>query len=140
MPRWRISRTTPDMRLLADTHVLLWAIDAPDRLSGAAREALLDEDNTVSVSVVSLWEIAIKISIGRLELAPDWPAAIEDGRKILRARWLALDTTHCEQVASLPWHHRDPFDRMLAVQAMSEGLTLISKDHILAEYPAPVLW
>lgn len=128
------------MRFLADTQVLLWAIDAPDKLSDAAREALLDEDNTVSISVVSLWEIAIKVSIGRLELAPDWRTIIEDGRKALGARWLALETSHCEQVASLPWHHRDPFDRMLAAQAMCEGLALISSDRVLADYPPPVLW
>ncbi len=128
------------MRLLVDTHALLWAIDAPERLSEAAREALLDDDNAISISVVTLWEIAIKVSIGRLELAPDWLTMIEDGRKALGARWLALEPTHCGQVASLPWHHRDPFDRMLAAQALCEGLTLISRDRLLGSYPAPVLW
>ncbi len=128
------------MRLLADTHVLLWAIDAPDRLSEPARRALIDDNNVISFSVVSLWEIAIKISLGRLELATDWLAMIEDGRNALGAHWLQLETAHCERVASLSWHHRDPFDRMLAAQAACEGSTLISRDRVLAAYPAPVLW
>lgn len=128
------------MRLLVDTHVLLWAVGAPDRLSNDAREALIDEENAVSISVVSLWEIAIKISIGRLQLAPDWLNMIEDGRKALSAHWLQLETAHCERVASLTWHHRDPFDRMLAAQAVCEGFTLISRDRVLAAYPAPILW
>ena len=128
------------MRLLADTHVLLWALNAPDRLSKDAREALIDEENVVSISVVSLWEIAIKISIGRLQLAPDWLNMIEEGRRALGAHWLQLETAHCERVASLSWHHRDPFDRMLAAQAACEGSTLISRDRVLAAYPAPVLW
>jgi len=90
--------------------------------------------------VVSLWEIAIKVSIGRLQLAPDWLNMIEDGRRALGALWLRLETAHCERVASLSWHHRDPFDRMLAAQAVCEGLTLISRDRVLAAYPTPVLW
>lgn len=128
------------MRLLADTHVLLWAIDAPDRLSEPARRALIDDNNVISFSVVSLWEIAIKISLGRLELATDWLAMIEDGRNALGARWMQLEPRHCDQVASLPWHHRDPFDRMLAAQAVCEGLTLVSRDRLLPSYPVPVLW
>ncbi len=128
------------MRLLVDTHALLWAMDAPERLSAAATEALLDGDNAVSISLVSLWEIAIKVSVGRLQLAANWPSVIEGQRKALGARWLALEPAHCELVASLPWHHRDPFDRMLAAQAVCEGLTLVSRDQALAAYPAPVLW
>ena len=128
------------MRLLVDTHVLLWAIDSPEKLSAAARGALLAEDNAVSVSTASLWEIAIKLSLGRIALAPDWFAMIETGRVRIGARWLSVEASHCREVAVLPWHHRDPFDRLLVAQAMYEDMTLVSRDRVLADYPAPVLW
>lgn len=128
------------MRLLTDTHVLLWAIDSPEKLSAAARDALLAVDNAVSVSTASLWEIAIKLSLGRIELAPDWFAMVEAGRARIGARWLTVEAVHCRQVAVLPWHHRDPFDRLLVAQAICGDMTLISRDRVLAGYPAPVLW
>ena len=128
------------MRLLADTHVLLWAIDSPEKLSAAARSALLAGDNAVSVSTASLWEIAIKLSLGRIELDPDWFTRVEAGRVHIGARWLTVEAVHCRQVAVLPWRHRDPFDRLLVAQAMCEDMTLISRDRILTDYPAPVLW
>ena len=128
------------MRLLVDTHVLLWAIDSPEKLSAAARGALLAEDNAVSVSTASLWEVAIKLSLGRITLDPDWFARIEAGRVRIGARWLSVEASHCREVAVLPWHHRDPFDRLLVAQAMYEDMTLVSRDRVLADYPAPVLW
>ncbi|WP_420441305.1 type II toxin-antitoxin system VapC family toxin [Candidatus Palauibacter sp.] len=78
------------MKLLADTHTLLWAIASPEKLGKRAREMLVSTENHVAFSTVSLWEIAIKVSLGRLELDPDWRNAIESGRKHLRARWLLL--------------------------------------------------
>ena len=128
------------MRLLVDTHVLLWAVDSPEKLSAAARGALLAEDNAVSVSMASLWEVAIKLSLGRITLAPDWFAMIEAGRVRIGARWLSVEAVHCREAAVLPWHHRDPFDRLLVAQAMCEDMTLVSRDRVLADYPAPVLW
>lgn len=128
------------MRLLIDTHVMLWAVGAPERLSDAAREALSTAGHEVAIGTASLWEIAIKVSRGRLDLAADWQAAIERGRKHMGARWLAIEPTHCGRVATLPWHHRDPFDRMLIAQALCENMVLISKDSAFAEYPVQVLW
>ena len=128
------------MRLLLDTHVLPWAVGAPERLSDAAREALSTAGHQVAIGTASLWEIAIKVSCGRLDLAPDWQAAIERGRKHMGARWLTVEPAHCGRVAALPWHHRDPFDRMLIAQALCENMTLISKDSAFAEYPVKVLW
>ena len=128
------------MRLLLDTHALLWASGAPERLSAAARAALLADENDISFSIVSLWEIAIKTSLQRLDLASNWRVLIDEGRKRLGARWLPIDETHCGQVAALPWHHRDPFDRMLVAQAMCDGMTLVSRDRILAGYPVRLLW
>lgn len=128
------------MKLLVDTHALLWAIGSPEKLSHRARETLVSPDNQVAFSTVSLWEIAIKVSLGRLELDPGWRDAIESGRRHLRARWLLLEPGHCGRVASLPWRHRDPFDRMLVAQAISEGMTLLSRDQVLNEYAVDVLW
>ena len=128
------------MRLLLDTHAVLWAVGAPDHLSGPVHAALLADGNEVSFSIASLWEVAIKVSLGRLELSRDWPALIDDGRARMRAGWLAVESNHCAQVSQLPWHHRDPFDRMLVAQAMCEDLTLVSKDRVLADYQVPVLW
>lgn len=128
------------MRLLLDTHALLWAVGAPDRLTERVRAALLADHNEISLSIASLWEVAIKVSLQRLELSPDWRASIDNGRARMGAHWLAVESNHCVQVAQLPWHHRDPFDRMLIAQAMCEGMTLISKDRAFADYSAPVLW
>ena len=128
------------MRLLTGTHVLLWAVGALERLSDAAREALSTAGHEVAIGTASLWEIAIKVSRGRLDLAADWQAAIERSRKHMGARWLAIEPAHYGRVATLPWNHRDPFDRMLIAQALCEYMFLISKDSVLAEYPVEVLW
>ena len=128
------------MRLLIDTHVLLWAVGAPERLSDTARETLSTAGHQVAIGTASLWEIAIKVSRGRLDLAADWQAAIERGRMHMGARWLTVEPTHCGRVATLPWHHRDPFDRMLIAQALCENMTLISKDAAFTKYPVDVLW
>ena len=128
------------MRLLLDTHTLLWAVGAPDRLSEPVRAALLTDHNDVSLSIASLWEVAIKVSLRRLELSPDWRALIDNGRARMGGRWLPVESNHCAQVAQLPWHHRDPFDRMLIAQAMCEDMTLVSKDRVFADYSARVLW
>ena len=128
------------MRLLADTHTLLWAVGDPDRLTACAREALTDPANQVSFSTASLWEIAIKLSLGRIELDADWRELIESGRRDLHARWLGLEPRHCHAVVGLPWHRRDPFDRMLVAQALCEGMTLVTRDGALSRYTSNVLW
>ncbi|MCG7363909.1 type II toxin-antitoxin system VapC family toxin [Roseomonas sp. ACRSG] len=121
------------MRLLLDTHLLLWALATPERLDAATRAALEDPDNEVLFSAASLWEIAIKAGLGRPDFAFD-PA------QILRA---ALDTGFVElpvrsaaaiQVAGLPPHHRDPFDRLLIAQAMSEPVRFYTADPLLPPY------
>ena len=128
------------MRLLADTRTLLWSIGAPDRLSRRAGEVLTDPRNRVWFSTVSLWEIAIKLNLGRLELASDWRDLVESGRSQLHAGWLTLKPRHCHEVANLPRHHRDPFDRMLVAQAVAEGMTLVGRDRRMRAYAADILW
>ncbi|CAG4901108.1 unnamed protein product [Acidocella sp. C78] len=121
------------MRLLLDTHLLLWALAEPDRLDDATRWTLEDPGNEVMFSAASLWEIAIKAGLGR----PDF---VFDEQQILRA---ALDTGFTELpvhsdaailVAKLPAHHRDPFDRLLIAQAMSQPMRLYTADPLLPPY------
>ena len=122
------------MRILLDTHLLLWWLEASPSLSAEARELIRDPQNTMFVSAVSLWEIWLKQSLGKLRLPVDFTEK-------LRAEFfesLPLTASQTQQVSLLPWHHRDPFDRMLVAQALVEKLTLLTADDALAAYGAVV--
>ena len=112
------------MRLLLDTHVLLWSLTEPQKLSRRTREALEDAQNEVFASSVSGWEIAVKRSLGKLN-APD---NLEAGVKEQDFTPLNLTFLHAEQAGALPPHHGDPFDRMLIAQAQVEGLIVVTRD------------
>ena len=112
------------MRLLLDTHALLWALAEPTKLSGQAFDAVADERNDVFVSAVSAWEIAIKRALGKL-LAPD---DLETGIASQGFSPLHITFHHAEVAGALPRHHANPFDRMLVAQAQAEGLTLVTRD------------
>lgn len=118
------------MRLLLDTHTLLWTLGEPARLASQARDAIEDERNEVFVSAVSAWEIAIKRALGKL-VAPDDLEA-----KILSQGFSPLHITfhHADLAGALPRHHADPFDRMLVAQAEAEGLTLVTRDARMPVY------
>lgn len=124
------------MRLLIDTHVLIWAAGGQG-LAASAEAAYRDVENELVWSAVSYWEIAIKKSIGKLDIDFD-----DLDAQLLRHRieWLPLSRTHCRVLASLPKHHRDPFDRILAAQALSEGLSLISRDSAFDDYGVTRVW
>jgi PIN domain nuclease of toxin-antitoxin system len=126
---------TPASRLLLDTHVFLWWRGEPSKLSSAARSRIASAD-LVFVSVASAWEAAIKTSLGRLEL----PDTVEAGVLASGFEKLLITFSHAEQAASLPQHHRDPFDRMLVAQARAEGLTLVTHDRLLEPYDVEILW
>jgi PIN domain nuclease of toxin-antitoxin system len=121
------------MTLLLDTHVLLWWLDDPGRLSKAARRAIRDGTNPVYVSAAVAWEIAIKKALGKLD-APD---DLEDILEANRFRPLPITIPHAIALRSLPDHHRDPFDRILIAQALHEGFRLVSRDAEIAKYPVP---
>ncbi len=123
------------MRLLLDTHVLLWALTADSRLRPAVRDLIIDGTTEVLVSAASAWEITIKRAIGKLGSPDDLPA------QLVAARFDELPVTveHAVAVLDLPDHHRDPFDRMLVAQARVEGLTLVTHDSNLSRYDVAVL-
>lgn len=121
------------MRLLLDTHVLIWW-DEDARLTAAARSAIETADQ-VYVSAVSDWEIAIKMSLGRLRPTRTIAQAVDESG----FEELPLRLRHTEALAKLPPLHRDPFDRMLAAQALCDRLTLVSRDRTLARYDVPLI-
>jgi PIN domain nuclease of toxin-antitoxin system len=123
------------MRLLLDTHVLLWALGLPEELRPDARRAIADPSNDVLVSTASAWEIAIKRALGRLDAPDDLAEALE----VVGFDELPIRLEHALAVERLPPHHRDPFDRMLIAQALSEGLTIVTRDPRFAAYGVPLL-
>ncbi|TQV64670.1 MAG: type II toxin-antitoxin system VapC family toxin [Halothiobacillaceae bacterium] len=125
------------MKLLLDTHVLLWASGMPERLSAQAREMIDDSRNTLFFSAASLWEIAIKRGLGRDDLQVDGRLL---RRGLLDNGYLECPVTseHAVTVDLLPAIHKDPFDRILIAQVMVEGLLLLTSDSLVAEYPGPI--
>ena len=128
------------MKLLLDTCTFLWVTLNGRELSAAAREAFTDPGNDVYLSVVSAWEIAVKHSIGRLEL-PTAPARfVPAQREAHGVEELPLNEESALHLARLPNVHPDPFDRMLVCQALVGGLTILTPDEAISAYPARVLW
>lgn len=128
------------MRLLLDTQAWLWMQVSPERLTPQARTAIVDLDNELFLSAVSSWEIAIMYALGRLPL-PAPPAEYMPSR-MRSSGVLALPISHAHalQVASLPDHHGDPFDRLLIAQAQLERSTVVTADRAFAAYDLPVIW
>mgnify|MGYP006282980351 FL=1 len=125
------------MNLLVDTQLLLWTVGQPARVPAAARELIEAPSTEPTFSTASIWEIAIKAGLGRDDFRVD-PARLRRG--LLRHGWSELPVlgAHAVAVAGLPALHKDPFDRRLAAQALSEGLTLLTTDRRLAAYPGPI--
>jgi PIN domain nuclease of toxin-antitoxin system len=125
------------VKLLLDTQILLWAAGVPERLSAKARKLLNDPRNELLFSAASLWEIAIKITLGREDFRVE-PRLLR--RSLLDNGYAELPVTsqHAVNIDSLPPLHKDPFDRLLLAQALSEGITLVTGDAQLARYPGPV--
>jgi PIN domain nuclease of toxin-antitoxin system len=128
------------MNLLLDTHVLVWFLEDDPKLSAAARAAVEDAGNERCVSMASGWEMAIKSQIGKLRLPLAFeglfPAALES----LGFSILPIQTRHLHRYCALPLHHRDPFDRLLVAQALSDGLTVIGDDAAFDAYGVTRLW
>lgn len=127
------------MRLLLDTHTFLWFYNGSERLSFSAESLITDPGNECFVSIASIWEMGIKISIGKLELRVDF-AGLATFMETNRIVLLPISFGHIEKLQQLPFYHRDPFDRLLIAQALDEELTLISKDAVFDQYPASIIW
>jgi PIN domain nuclease of toxin-antitoxin system len=127
------------MRVLLDTHVFLWWIAGDPILKGPARKVIGDRGNDCLVSIVSLWEIAIKKSLGKLEVPDPLSSFFAEQLAANEFVLLDLEIAHVAKVASLPFHHRDPFDRLLTAQAIEEKLKVVSTDRVFREYGLEVI-
>lgn len=125
------------MKLLLDTHLLLWAAGLPERLPLAAARLIEDEANTLLFSAASLWEVAIKSGLGREDFRVD-ARLLRRGLLDNGYEELPILSAHAVMVDTLPEIHKDPFDRMLVAQAQHEGITLLTSDAMVARYPGPV--
>ena len=128
------------MRILLDTHVLIWLVEGDKNLSTVARSTIEDEDNSLYLSIASLWEITIKLSLGKLDLQLSVDEMVESflipgGIEILR-----IETSHLSILRDLPLHHRDPIDRLIIAQAQAEKMTLISADGVFDLYDVDLRW
>jgi PIN domain nuclease of toxin-antitoxin system len=127
-------------RLLLDTHVFLWWLaDAPE-LSTPARRAIADVGNTCYLSLASCWEMAIKSSLGKLRLARPVERFVSEQLAANGFHLLNIELRHTALVETLPFHHRDPFDRLLIAQALTEKLTMVSADSAFTTYGVNLVW
>lgn len=125
------------MKLLLDTHLLLWAAGDPNRLSVTARSLIENPDNELLFSVASIWEVVIKRGLGRNDFQVD-PRLLRRGLLDNDYGELPILSDHVVAIDSLPGIHKDPFDRVLVAQASVEGITLLTTDSLLAQYPGPI--
>ena len=128
------------MRLLLDTVTFLWLAEDDAHLSAAARAAIIDPANDVFLSAASAWEIAIKHGLGRLRLGIPPDEYVPQQRRLHRIETLGIDEDATLQKGKLPDLHRDPFDRLLVAQAIVHGLTIVTPDRLIRDYPVPALW
>ena len=130
------------MDLLLDTHAFIWFDLSPEKLSERVIEALRDEDNRLYLSVASVWEMQIKIQLGKLRLEAGLTETLTRQQRVNQLYLLDIKTDHIEQLSHLQDHHRDPFDRLLIAQAMKQGYSLVTKDAHIHAYQEQVelLW
>jgi len=128
------------MKVLLDTQVWIWMRNAPGRFSAKARRVLTDERNELVLSAATAWEIATKVSLGKLRLPCSVREFVASRAAATRVSPLPITQLHAIESAELPQHHRDPFDRMLVAQARVEGVSLMSNDEVFEAYDVKVFW
>jgi PIN domain nuclease of toxin-antitoxin system len=128
------------MRILLDTHSFLWFVAGDARIGSTARSLIADLNNTALLSIASLWEIAIKVSLGKLTLTEPFETLIAEQLALNAINVLPIEFDDLIEVTRLPFHHRDPFDRLLVAQAIARGLPIVSRDPVLDDYPIERLW
>ncbi|MEM6597908.1 MAG: type II toxin-antitoxin system VapC family toxin [Cyanobacteria bacterium P01_C01_bin.69] len=128
------------MRLLLDTHSFLWFIQGNKNLSPRAIALIEDPENQKLISTASLWEIAIKVSIGKLEIEMSMTDLVKEQVIGNTFDVLSIAPEHLNVLTALPFHHKDPFDRLIISQSMAESIPVISRDKVFKEYPAQQVW
>lgn len=128
------------MRLLIDTHTLIWSMDDPSKLSGSAAIALQDPTNELLLSAATIWEMAIKIGQGKLKLSLPYRMWMEKAIADLELATLPVTVQYAEQQASLPSHHKDPFDRLIIAQAIIERVQVVCDDAAFDAYGITRIW
>jgi PIN domain nuclease of toxin-antitoxin system len=128
------------VKVLLDTHAFLWWIRDDESLGGKARKTIASERNQCFLSVASCWEMAVKKSLGKLEIPEPLDAFVAEQLATNRFALLAIDLRHVSRVSRLAFHHRDPFDRLLAAQASEEGMVIVSADPIFQQYGVERVW
>lgn len=128
------------MKILLDTHAVLWLFAESPVLTDKVKKIYLDKDNRLFISAASYWEIAIKKSLGKLVLKDNWHSELKKWIEENSLPWLPISAEHCYRVSLLPLHHRDPFDRMLVSQALAEEMTLLTRDQNLKDYGVECIW
>jgi len=127
------------VKLLLDTHALIWWLTGPERLNERARREIADLANDVYVSSATAWEMAVKTGLGRLPVPPNLQAWLPEQLSADRLMVMPVTLTHALGVKQLPLHHRDPFDRLLIAQAMTEDMLIVTRDRIFQGYPVRLL-
>jgi len=128
------------MKILVDTHALLWCISGSESLGKRARDAFLNPENELFFSAASYWEICIKLSIKKLDLGANWEKTIEKELKYNSINWLPILQEHCLALTTLQWHHCDPFDRLLIAQAIKERCAIMTDDMHIRRYEVKIVW
>jgi PIN domain nuclease of toxin-antitoxin system len=128
------------MRLLLDTHAFIWMFDEPEKLSPKAHALLADSNNDLILSVVSVWEMQIKIKLGKLRFTVPLRELVESQRRTNSVQVLPVELEHVLALDALPARHKDPFDRLLVAQANAEDAFLVSRDPLFSGYPVQLLW
>lgn len=128
------------MNVLLDTHSFIWFIEDHPSLTPRARALIEEAANDVFLSIASIWEMAIKVSLGKLALSQPFNLFIPNQLLLNDITLLDITLSHTLQVATLPFHHRDPFDRLLVAQSLVEGMPLISSDSIFDAYSVSRVW
>ena len=128
------------MKLLLDTHVVMWAVDEPEKLSDTARQLLEDTTNELLLSAATMWEMSIKYGNEKLKLSAPFRDWIAQASRELDLRNLGISVEHCDTQTRLVKHHKDPFDRLLIAQAIAEDIPVVSADVAFDPYPVRRLW
>ena len=128
------------MRLLLDTHALLWFIGNDPQLSGPARQNIENPAHDKFVSAASLWEMALKIGLGKLALPRPFSEVFPQQLEVNGFELLPISCAHLNQNILLPFHHRDPFDRLLIAQALTDDMSIVTRDLEFSKYQTKILW